>query len=94
MSNVAPSSGAPLAVEPSTEPKGDTSGWLTPQQLSTEWGKSLRWVRDHMTSGEIPSVKVGSQRWFTPECRAELVRRQVEQAKPDPWGRAKRGRAS
>lgn len=80
---------SPLATE-----SNDTSDWLTPQQLAAQWGKSTRWVRDHMTSGEIPSVKVGSQRWFTPECRAELVRRQIEQAKPDPWGRARRGRAS
>lgn len=71
--------------------------WLTPAQLAQELGQSVRWVMTHMRKGDIPSVKLGQSRYFTPECRAALVARQISEAS-DPankWGRAtKRSRAS
>lgn len=69
--------------------------WITPAQLASELGQTTRWVAEKMRSGEIPSVKLGASRYFTPECRAELVRRQVEASTPKPgdgWGRVTRKR--
>ncbi len=70
--------------------------WMTPAELAAELGQTERWVVTHMRTGDIPSVKVGRARYFTPECRAALVARQVaEAATPENrWGRATRKRSS
>ncbi|GEM_PF-5791731 len=69
---------------------------MTPAELAAELGQTERWVVTHMRTGDIPSVKVGRARYFTPECRAALVARQVaEAATPENrWGRATRKRSS
>ncbi len=49
-----------------------------------------------MAAGIIPSIKLGSHRYFTPECRARLVAQQLG-AVPTPaesWGRASKKKAS
>lgn len=72
-------------------------GWLTAEDLAAEWKQDVRWVKDHMASGEIPTVKVGRHRFFTPECRAQMVAAQLKNTEPtaaETWGRPVRGRAS
>lgn len=65
--------------------------WLTPAELADELGRPLRWVEEHMAAGDIPCVKLGRFRYFTPECRARLVAAQLARpdtdAVADSWGR-------
>ena len=65
-------------------------GWLTPEQLADELGKPVEWVRKHMRTGAIPSVRIGRERWFTPECRDRLVAGQLREPATDSWGRVTR----
>lgn len=58
------------------------SDWLTPAQLAEELGRPTRWIEDHMTAGDIPSVRIGRFRYFTPECRARLVETQLASKTP------------
>jgi hypothetical protein len=69
---------------------------MTPAELAAELGQTERWIVTHMRTGDIPSVKVGRARYFTPECRAALVARQVAEAAipANKWGRATRKRSS
>lgn len=70
----------------------DNNGWLTPEQLAEEMDRPIRWVQEYMASGDIPSVKIGNRRFFTPECRAELHRRFIERQREadDGWGQVTR----
>lgn len=70
--------------------------WLTPADLAERMGRPVRWVEDRMRTGEIPSVKVGSKRWFTPGCMVELERRQLhaDERPADEWGRLTRRRSA
>lgn len=70
--------------------------WLTPAELADELGRPLRWVEEHMAAGDIPCVKVGRFRYFTPECRTRLVEAQLASTTPtldaaaevaESWGR-------
>lgn len=68
---------------------GMNPDWLTPSQLAAELGRPARWVEEHMASGDIPSVRLGRFRYFTPECRARLVAAQLSEPAEveDSWGR-------
>lgn len=72
----------------------DRSEWLTAEQLAAELGQSPRWVKDKFASGAIPTIKIGSRRWFTPACRALLEASQLNATEGDSWSRPTRGRAS
>lgn len=73
-----------------------TAGWLTPSELASELSRpgapvTAKWVRERMRAGDIPSVTIGSRRFFSPQCRAELERRAVSAPAPSPspdvgWG--------
>ena len=61
------------------------AGWLSPAQLAEELSTEDRpvtaeWVRRHMSTGDIPSIRVGNRRWFTPACREAMEQR----VKPPP----------
>ena len=69
-----------------------TAEWLTPEQLAAELGRPTRWVKLKMAAGDIPSVRIGAARWFTPECRARLVASQLGDPEAaaevaESWGR-------
>lgn len=75
-----------------TAPQSD---WLTPDELAEQMGRPSRWVKERMASGDLPSVKVGGRRFWTPGCMAELEARHLA-AKTEAagWGRkTKRGAA-
>lgn len=59
------------------------SDWLTPEQLAQDMGRPVRFVKEQMASGAIPSIKIGGRRYFTPECRAALMASQLA-APPQP----------
>ena len=69
--------------------------WLTPDQLAEQMGRSPRWVKDRMNSGDLPSVKVGGVRYWTPGCMTELEARHLAaKTVSEDWGRkTKRGAA-
>lgn len=60
-----------------------TPDWMTTEQLAAEMGRPVRWVQEKFKTGEIPSVKIGNRRWFTAECRAELMARHLGTVEPD-----------
>lgn len=69
------------------------SGWQTPAELAAELRPEAapvtrtRWVKRLMNSGQIPSVKVGNRRYFTPECRRQMEAEQLHTAESDSgWG--------
>lgn len=69
--------------------------WMTPEELAEQMGRPVRWVKDQMASGALPSVKVGGRRYWTPGCMEELERRHLAgKAEVDGWGRVSRGKAS
>lgn len=76
--------------EPTSPAKSD---WLTAADLAPLWGKDERTIARMMVREEIPTVKIGVTRYFTPECRAELHRRQrVTTPEVEGWGRRERGK--
>ena len=69
--------------------------WITPEALAEQMGRSVRWVKERMASGELPSVKVGGVRFWTPGCMSELEQRALGRpAEEDGWGRITRGRSA
>lgn len=70
--------------------------WLEPADLAAQMKRPVRWVEARMRSGELPSVKVGSKRYFTPGCLAELERRnlQADERPVEDWGRLTRRRSA
>lgn len=65
--------------------------WVTPEQLAEQMGRPVRWVKEAMTSGELPSVKVRGRRYWTPGCMAELERKHLaETEQAVGWGRKTR----
>lgn len=65
--------------------------WLSPEQVAEHLHLSLRTVKEHLSAGHIPSVKVGNRRYVTPACLAELERRNgIEQPEAQGWGRKTR----
>lgn len=69
--------------------------WLTPDELAQRMGRSPRWVKEQMAAGELPSVKVGGTRYWTPGCMSELEARHLAaKTASEGWGRkTKRGAA-
>lgn len=69
--------------------------WITPEQLAEQMGRSARWVKERMASGDLPSVKVGGCRYWTPGCMTELEARHLAaKTEAQGWGRkTKRGAA-
>jgi hypothetical protein len=75
-----------------TKPHAD---WLTPEELAEQMGMSARWVKDRFASGDLPSVKVGGKRFWTPGCMEELEARHLKgKSESDDWGRVTRARRS
>jgi hypothetical protein len=71
------------------------SDWITPEQLAERMGRSVRWVKDRMASGDLPSVKVGGVRYWTPGCMEELERKQLQREdEAAGWGRIGRRRSA
>lgn len=73
--------------------------WLTPADLAAELrpdddqDTATRWVARLMAEGTIPSVKVGSRRYFTPACREQMEREQLATV-DEGWSQVTRGRRS
>ena len=70
----------------------NATDWLTVPALADAWGQTERWVIDHMDAGDIPFVRVGRQRFFTPGCAAQMEARALnpDRDEADGWGQVTR----